>query len=69
MKYIVKGSDETVVNVDVLGEQRSVGEAVELDEAVAAPLVEEGKLILATEESTPGTTGAEGEGEELPKSE
>ena len=43
-KYTVKGSDETVVNVDVLGEQRSVGDVVELDEAVATPLVEEGKL-------------------------
>lgn len=44
MKYIVKGSDESVENVDILGEVRKVGDVVVLDERDAAPLVEEGKL-------------------------
>ncbi len=49
MKYVVKGSDETVVNVDILGELRSVGDVVELDEAAALPLVEDGKLEFVGE--------------------
>lgn len=49
MIYEVKGSDETVENVDILGEVRKVGERIELDEEVAAPLVEEGKLEFVEE--------------------
>ena len=51
MKYIVKGSDESVENVDILGEVRKVGDVVELEEESATPLVEEGKLELVGDES------------------
>ena len=51
MKYIVKGTDETVVNVDILGEIRIVGEKVELEEEVAAPFVEAGTLELSDDQS------------------
>lgn len=50
MRYIVKGSDESVVNVDILGEIRLVGEKVELGEEAAAPFVEAGTLELVGED-------------------
>lgn len=54
MIYEVKGSDETVENVDILGEVRKVGERIELDEEVAAPLVEAGKLdVIGDQNNTP----------------
>lgn len=44
-QYTVKGADETVENVDILGETRKVGEVVELEDSEAvAVLVGEGKL-------------------------
>lgn len=42
--YTVTGYDDTVKNVDILGELKYVGDTVELTEDVAAPLVEAGKL-------------------------
>ena len=46
MFYKVLGSDESVENIDILGEVRKVGDIIELDEETAASLVEEGKLEL-----------------------
>lgn len=43
--YTVTGYDETVENVEILGEVKQVGATVELDEETAAPFVEEGKLV------------------------
>lgn len=43
--FTVKGYDETVENVEILGEIKQVGNVVELDEETAAPLVAEGKLV------------------------
>lgn len=44
-QYTVKGADESVENVDILGETRKVGEVVELEDSEAvAVLVGEGKL-------------------------
>lgn len=60
-EYIVKGVDETVENVDILGEVRKVGDVVELAPEVAAPLVEEGKLELKAEGGE-GSGGGEGAG-------
>ena len=51
MRYRVKGADESVENVDILGEVRKVGDEIELEAEVATPLVEEGKLEFVGEES------------------
>lgn len=43
--FKVVGYNDEVVNVDILGDIKTVGTILELDEDVAAPLVEEGKLV------------------------
>jgi hypothetical protein len=52
--FKVKGADETVENVDILGEVRKVGDVLEMSEEEAAPLVAEGKLeAFVAEEQAP----------------
>ena len=62
MKYIVKGSDESVENVDILGEVRKVGDVVELEEESATPLVEEGKLAVFEDSEPAKVDDGDGEG-------
>lgn len=60
-QYIVKSADETVENVDILGDVRKVGDIVELEAEAAAPLVEEGKLEFKGECSGGGGGHPEGD--------
>mgnify|MGYP001560335739 CR=1 FL=1 len=60
-EYIVKGADESVENVDILGELRKVGDVVELAPEAAEPLVAEGKLELRPEVKRYTVVGVEGE--------
>lgn len=49
-KYKVVSNDPAVEKVEVNGEELAVGAEVELDEAVALPLVETGTLVLVEEQ-------------------
>lgn len=67
-QYKVLGYDETVENVDILGETRKVGDIVELDreaenleenqESQIDKLIEDGKLELMEEEEEEEEEGA-----------
>jgi hypothetical protein len=50
-KFVVKGYDATVENVDILGEVRKVGDIVELTDEQALSLVQSGKLEEVKEET------------------
>ena len=51
-KFVVKGADETVENVEILGSVYTPGTIVELEEEAVASLVEEGKLALAEDQGS-----------------